>query len=108
MTPAGWSPPQFLTLRSASISHNPHADEHDPSACGGQLLIVSPMFKQYPLVELVCENDLVYSEWLNRFDEILRELHGKDKVTVDLAFAIFRKIQEVYGFLEYEGEVDLT
>jgi hypothetical protein len=24
-----------------SISHNPHADEHDPSACGGQLLIVS-------------------------------------------------------------------
>ncbi len=23
-----------------SISHNPHADEHDPSACGGQLLIV--------------------------------------------------------------------
>jgi hypothetical protein len=29
-------------LCSCSISHNPHADEHDPSACGGQLLIVSP------------------------------------------------------------------
>ncbi len=29
-------------LCSRSISHNPHADEHDPSACGGQLLIVSP------------------------------------------------------------------
>jgi hypothetical protein len=27
-------------LCSRSISHNPHADEHDPSACGGQLLIV--------------------------------------------------------------------
>ncbi len=30
-------------LCSRSISHNPHADEHDPSACGGQLLIVGPI-----------------------------------------------------------------
>ncbi len=28
-----------------STSHNPRADEHDPSACGGQLLIVGLMMK---------------------------------------------------------------
>jgi hypothetical protein len=38
-----------------SISHNPHADEHDPSACGGQLLIVGLLeasMKKY--VSLLC------------------------------------------------------
>ncbi len=29
-------------LCSRSISHNPHAGEYDPPACGGQLLIVRP------------------------------------------------------------------
>jgi hypothetical protein len=32
-------------LCSRSISHNPHAGEHDPSACGGQLLIVGHQMK---------------------------------------------------------------
>jgi hypothetical protein len=62
---------------------------------------------EYPLIELVCNTKMVYSEWLKVMDQITRELHGKDKETVDLAFDLVRKIHSVYGFLEYEGEVEL-
>jgi hypothetical protein len=40
-------------LCSRSISHNPHADEHDPSACGGQLLIVGPVVKVIKIALIV-------------------------------------------------------
>jgi hypothetical protein len=33
-----------------SISHNPHADEHDPSACGGQLLIVGLTYSRVDVI----------------------------------------------------------
>ncbi len=37
------------TLCYRSISHSPHAGEHDPSACGGQLLIVSHRINEDPM-----------------------------------------------------------
>jgi hypothetical protein len=36
-----------------SISHNPHADEHDPSACGGQLLIVGPYTMRFIIISVL-------------------------------------------------------
>ncbi len=40
-------------LCSSSTSHNPHAGEHDPSACGGQLLIVRPFVRKVYLMILL-------------------------------------------------------
>jgi hypothetical protein len=65
------------------------------------------MNNQYKLLWLVYDTKLKYSEWIKLFDQIIREIHNKDKETVDLAFELYRRIQSVYGYWEYEGEVTM-
>jgi hypothetical protein len=66
------------------------------------------MYNNYPLLMLVCESNMKFGEWITVLDQITREVHGKDIETTKLAFELYGRIKNTYGFLEYEGEVNLT
>ncbi len=93
-----------------STSHNPHAGEHDPSACGGQLLIVRP-FSMITRAKLE-----IYKKYNGDIDGIARVGTQIEKETItDEDWFLIDKLRSIAFLLhrsnptqEYKAEIVTT
>jgi hypothetical protein len=92
-------------LCSRSTSHNPHAGEHDPSACGGQLLIVSQTMTTQINLEgwsLVRSNSTVDCSLLLAVKDRYGSTYEMWKLLTQGYKSIIRHDEKVWLFTDYD------